>query len=322
MSHQAEREEKTCLNCGTALNDRYCHHCGQQNVPPQEGVWHFTVHFVHDILHFNGKFFKTLKYLLFRPGFLTREYVAGRRVAYLDPIRMYLFSSFIFFLIFFSFNKTAPTPEEMQALAQQESNISEIASNDSVYVTGINMFSGDFHTREAYDSAAKVSPDPPSWMERKLAYREIEIEKKYGNNEKAFAQQLEESLTHHFPQMLFVSLPLMALILKLLYIRRKKFYFVAHGVFTIHLYVFLFFLLLAGMGIAALESLTGWEWMRFAGYLLIILLSNFYLYRAMRRFYGQRRLKTILKFLLFIIAFWILILLIFIGFVLFTFFEV
>ena len=60
-------------------------------------------HFVFDLFHFDGKFFSTLKYLLFKPGFLSKEHLKGRRADYLHPIRMYVFTSAFFFLLFFTF---------------------------------------------------------------------------------------------------------------------------------------------------------------------------------------------------------------------------
>ncbi len=102
MSHLPQRKEKNCLNCGTTVIGKYCHVCGQENIEPKESVWHLISHFFNDITHFDGKFFTSLKDLVFRPGFLSKEYMNGKRVSYLNPIRMYLFTSFVFFLIFFS----------------------------------------------------------------------------------------------------------------------------------------------------------------------------------------------------------------------------
>jgi len=82
---------------------RYCHVCGQENVEPKESFWHLLTHFFNDITHFDGKFFITLKDLLFKPGFLSKEYMIGRRASYLNPVRMYVFTSAIFFLLFFFF---------------------------------------------------------------------------------------------------------------------------------------------------------------------------------------------------------------------------
>ena len=100
MSHLTERKEKNCLNCNTTVQGRYCQVCGQENIVPQDTFGHLVLHFIYDITHFDGKFFDTLKYLAFKPGFLSKEYIAGRRVRYLNPIRMYvllrLFSSWSF----------------------------------------------------------------------------------------------------------------------------------------------------------------------------------------------------------------------------------
>jgi Protein of unknown function (DUF3667) len=101
---------------------RYCHVCGQENLEPKETVWHLVQHFFNDVTHFDGKFFSTVGLLLRKPGFLSAEYTAGRRMSYLNPIRMYVFTSAIFFIILYSLKK----PEDMvkadtgRSLAQLE----------------------------------------------------------------------------------------------------------------------------------------------------------------------------------------------------------
>src|SRR5258705_656622 len=80
---------------------RFCHVCGQENIVPKESFGKLVLHFFYDITHFDGKFFESVKDLLFRPGFLSKEYIKGRRTSYLNPVRMYVFTSAIFFLIFF-----------------------------------------------------------------------------------------------------------------------------------------------------------------------------------------------------------------------------
>ena len=101
MSHAPERKEKNCLNCGATVLGRFCQVCGQENVVPKESFWKLVIHFFYDITHFDSNFFYTLKYLLFKPGFLSKEYLNGRRARYLNPVKMYVFTSAIFFLIFF-----------------------------------------------------------------------------------------------------------------------------------------------------------------------------------------------------------------------------
>ncbi len=96
------RKEKDCLNCGAEVSDRYCPHCGQENLIPQETTIELIQDFVSDLFHYDSKFLTTIRDLLFKPGFLTHEYLKGRRMGYLNPVRMYIFISFIFFLVLFA----------------------------------------------------------------------------------------------------------------------------------------------------------------------------------------------------------------------------
>ncbi len=89
----------TCLNCGTGLVGQYCHRCGQS------GHVHRTLRaFAHDIghsvLHFDGKVWRTLPMLAWRPGELTRRYIAGERARFVSPMALFLFSVFLMFAIF------------------------------------------------------------------------------------------------------------------------------------------------------------------------------------------------------------------------------
>ncbi|HEU0064055.1 MAG TPA: DUF3667 domain-containing protein, partial [Flavisolibacter sp.] len=96
MSHQPERKDRNCLNCGATVIARYCHVCGQENIVTKMGFWALIRHFLYDLFHFDGKFFDTLKNLFFKPGIIATEYTHGKRTKYLDPVRMYLFTSTVF----------------------------------------------------------------------------------------------------------------------------------------------------------------------------------------------------------------------------------
>jgi hypothetical protein len=98
------RHENDCLNCGTILEGRFCHNCGQENLEMKESFGHMMRHAISDYFHFDDQFFATLKPLLFKPGKLTTEYNAGHRVAYLHPVKMYIFISVIYFLLLFQSN--------------------------------------------------------------------------------------------------------------------------------------------------------------------------------------------------------------------------
>ena len=341
MSHIPLRKEKDCLNCGTEVIGRFCHNCGQQNIEPKESVWHLVSHFFQDITHFDGKFFTSLRYLIFKPGFLSKQYIAGRRVNYLNPIRMYLFTSAIFFLIFFSLYKVDEKSFNMGTVIKGK-NLDQINKMDSATFseftkkinkgkpltrkefaatldsTGIQLTPGKYRSKGEYDSLLRSGAKKHSWFQRKLVYKNIELNEKHGGNPKLILVELIDRFMHTLPQMLFVLLPLFALILKLVYVRRKQFYYVDHVIFTIHLYVFIFLVMLVTFGISKLKAVLGWDWLNIVS-VIFVLGIFFYFYKALRNFYKQRRAKTILKY--FILLFLFLVTTIFM-FVLFFFLSI
>jgi len=96
---------------------------------------------------------------------------------------------------------------------------------------------------------------------------------------------------------------------------------VSHGIFAIHLYVFTFIILLANIGVNSLIGITSWDWLNWVNGFLYIWLFV-YQYKAMRNFYGQSRGKTIVKFIILNIALLFLMVLIFIGFLVFSYLKV
>ncbi len=339
MSHSKQRSEKNCLNCNAHVYGRYCHICGQENIEAKHSFWSLVTHFFYDVTHFDGKFFSTLKYLLFRPGFLSKEFLRGRRASYLDPIRMYVFTSAIFFLIFFSFVASPPDFKNLkttnskaalqktvitlqQSLKQQTDPVArkilenEIqAINNSIKRDSLNndtlvtdngvkvtfMGSNLPSTVDAYDSIQnKLPPDKrDGFFKHRASERAISISEEYREDKNEFYKDLFERFQHALPQMMFLSLPLVALILELLYIRRRKnFYYVSHGIFALHVYIAIYILLLFIYFFGGLHNSLHWQifsWLTTLTECLIV----FYIYKAMRNFYAQGRIKTLAKMILF-----------------------
>jgi len=138
-------------------------------------------------------------------------------------------------------------------------------------------------------------------MSRKV----ININDKYRYNGRAFWKNANEKFMHSIPQMMFVSLPLVALILQLLYVRRKQFYYVNHVIFTVNLYIAVYILFLFSYGLSGISEWTGLVFFDLLS-AVVSLVMFFYLYKSMRNFYQQRRGKTIFKFFLFLFLFFIL----------------
>lgn len=90
-------ETSACLNCGAALRGRWCAQCGQRAAPVRPTLHELLHEAVHEIAHVDGKLIRTAGLLLFKPGELTREFLAGKRVRSVTPVRVYLLCSVLFF---------------------------------------------------------------------------------------------------------------------------------------------------------------------------------------------------------------------------------
>ncbi len=355
MSHIPQRKEKDCLNCGTVVQGRYCQHCGQENVVPKETFWHMFTHFFYDITHFDSNFFNTIHHLILKPGFLSGEYMKGRRASYLHPIKMYVFTSAIFFLLFFSLfkpenavNLDADKPLDakertnyinswetrlkkdtgdkalIEKLAMFKDTGKTITTKDVLEVEAnrgsiLNFADREYKSIAEYDSVQKALPrsERAGWLSLRFAKLDINITREFREDPDGAAKKLIEGFFHRLPYLLFVSLPLFALILKLVYVRRKQFYFADHGVFTIHLYVFSFIVLLVLFGLEKLQDLTDWNFLdTLQGFVFLGLVI--YLFIAMHNFYKQGWGKTFLKFLLVSLLSLIMMVILFTGFLIFS----
>ena len=91
--------EQACLNCQTPLIGSHCHQCGQA-AHVHKTLCAFFHDLLHGVFHFEGKIWRTLPLLAWRPGRLTREYIDGRRASYVSPIALFLFVVFLTFAVF------------------------------------------------------------------------------------------------------------------------------------------------------------------------------------------------------------------------------
>src|ERR1044072_7149337 len=90
-------ESAACLNCGNELAGRWCSQCGQRVTPARPTLHELAHEAVHELGHLDGKIVRSVKLLLFRPGERPREFLDGKRVRAVSPIRLYLICSLIFF---------------------------------------------------------------------------------------------------------------------------------------------------------------------------------------------------------------------------------
>lgn len=99
MSHKKYRTETNCLNCGAEVTGKFCPSCGQENIETHENFFHLAFHVIGDFFHFDSKFFRSFIPLFTKPGFLTKEYWAGRRQHYIHPLRLFFFVTIVMVII-------------------------------------------------------------------------------------------------------------------------------------------------------------------------------------------------------------------------------
>lgn len=308
-------EQKNCLNCDAPLQGAFCHQCGQKNLPRRQDIGDFIINFISSFYSFESKFFKTFGFLLFRPGRIINDYNAGKRESYYHPARMYVFLSFLFFLAL-SFvpdedkidinldGKKLSEEEKKQVFDSVMVNMDSVF-RDSIFVNSPSKKwanSSKWENRDPkslaeYDSIenAKPTEERDGAVERYFTEKLIKLKQESGDDETAMWKKFFESFLENIPRMVFVLLPIFALLLKLIYVRRD-FYYSEHLVFSVLFYDFMY--LVGAIGI--LCSMVSWlDWVSS----ILMLLTFFYLYKAMRKVYKQSRGKTIAKFLLLNILF-------------------
>ncbi|HQS56684.1 MAG TPA: hypothetical protein PLK14_16390, partial [Sediminibacterium sp.] len=170
---------------------------------------------------------------------------------------------------------------------------------------------------KAYDSIQNSLPPSKrkNFFVARLQRQNLILKEKYGDET---TKVVLDKFRHMFPQMLFVSLPMFALFLTLLYVRRKDLFYVNHVVFTIHLYCATFILILGSLWFG---SILGWAHLKTEiSNGIFSFLTMFYWYKAFRNFYAQSRKKTVLKYVLLIFLNIFLMLLLFGSFFMFSYF--
>lgn len=253
-----------CLNCGRAAEGNFCAHCGQEIKDHTVALQPLLADLLAEIVSWDSKLLRTVKALVFRPGFLTNEYNAGRRVPYLSPLKLYLTVSVLFFLVL---SWKAPLNQFII-----------IDPGDITMSTGSGKASLPVHTLAEYTASQKTLPlgkqDSP--VEALIVSRLLKA--------KQSPQGFASALLNDIPKMMFLVLPLFAVLLKLLYLRTKRLY-VEHLIFLLHVHAFAFLILILLL-LAHPKWLIGSVCLALAAYIAV----------ALRVVYKQSWPKTLFKF--------------------------
>jgi Protein of unknown function (DUF3667) len=312
----AHRKLPECPNCGTRLGDgpNFCPTCGQPNHDVNVSFGHVIEETLEGVFHFDSKVWLTFRELLFQPGKLTVDFLAGRRARFVPPIRLYIFISFVFFFLLshksgdalnFTLNeptesvsRTASTDTTARpATAQRELN--GISSDSSGIVTrignskhAIRLRRRDLNNRplmlrlsegdqRVTDSILRAQSIPPDWLNR-LALKRI------GRSQIATDEDKAHVAVRNISIGMFLLMPLFALLLKLFYRRQRPLY-VQHLIFSVHLHSF-FFVIFSLVMLLEYVLPTSWRLMPF-----VVGATWVYWVMALHRFSGQTWKRTLWK---------------------------
>ncbi|MFY8108855.1 MAG: DUF3667 domain-containing protein [Bacteroidia bacterium] len=258
MSHHHTREDKTCLNCGNIVEDRFCGHCGQENIETRMSFLGLFAHFAEDLTHYEGKFWKTIKYLFFKPAFLTKEYLSGKRTSYLPPVRLYIFVSFFTFLLPHllpeNTEKEIKKSDRPNYLAEVDS-IKKATNNEMSYISDYGLIlSSQYKDYDQLDSARAVlegTEDEMIWLEYIGHKKGIDLA---NYTPDTVWDMFLSAFGKNFPKSLFIYLPLFALVIQLFH-RKQNYIYFDHAIFTLH---FFSFLLLSLCLNTILGNIVGW----------------------------------------------------------------
>jgi hypothetical protein len=329
-----------CKNCSSESEGNFCTFCGQRYHAHKESFGELVYEFLSDFMHFDSRFFRTVLPLLFNPGVLTKRYNEGKQISQFHPIRLYLFSSFVYFFLFFYFNdvednidlennkspvaftidSTKPVIRQVNvtipvkdSYSPNDTNNSLTKKSEATPLSGIKERIAledtathySFTTTTYVDSLLKKKVTPEDYIKqqskltgknkagffkRMITIKLLKINLKGEDSKKEFFRKVIGTFFHNIPKMLFFLLPVFALLLKLLYLRRKQFYYVDHAVLSLHYFSLIFLLLILCNFV--LDKLFGTDFFTIIASLWI----QVYLVIAMKKLYRQSWTKTFVKF--------------------------
>ncbi len=317
------RQLTQCENCGAQLVGYYCAQCGQAAVDYRRSFRHVIADMLESFLNWDSKFFATIALLILKPWRLTNEFLAGKRVRYVNPLRLYLLASILFFFavnfgakdLRFEPGKLSPKDradletelkdedlppaarEKLKALLRESSpspasspstNTPAPAPSASPTADKQKQEYGKIGERPfVFSDGAKSSTPFERWIEARAKEKMGEHGTKMG--------YFIATLFSNLPYMMLCCIPLFALVLKVLYVRRRIFY-IDHLIYALHIHTFAYtgimLIVLATIGLnrVALGSIAGW----IIALLWIAFIVQIFL--SIRRVYRQGWFISIFKF--------------------------
>ena len=323
-----------CENCGAELQGHWCAQCGQAAVEYRRSFRYVVADLLNEFLNWDSKFFTTIALLILKPWRLTNEFLAGKRVRYVNPLRLYLLASILFFFavnkgakgINFDASKLGPKDRADLAAELKKEDLPPAAREklaallrDSSPSPAPSPATNAPSPTPAPTASSDVASQPAeSANERKKEYGKIgerpfvafDDAKSTTPFEHWIEARAKEKMGEHgtkmgffisalfsnLPYMMLCCIPLFAGVLKVLYVRRRIFY-IDHLIYALHIHSFFYTAIM--LIVLATIGLNRFAPGAVAGSLIVFLWIVFVtqIFLSIRYVYRQGWFFTVFKFL-------------------------
>ena len=333
---------KYCLNCKTELHGKYCHVCGQKATYEKLTIKEFILEYLNIAFVWDTHLIKTLWKLISKPGFLTKEYISGKFIAYMHPLKLNMFLLFVFVTFLLLFNSTEDMGNSIKNLTRDEiiQPVLQISLQMEKAEYAMQVESSPRDTIQLYapllvfESLSGIitgfdidSADPDStavWIAsvpRYLIEDKALILNEDGNyqfnpeyNTEASQTEILEKVwakvvvlaTKYFPLIILLTAPLLAFLIGILH-RKSKHSMFKHFIFSLHFTAFLEMVVILLYILHQIASPPSWIMQS-----IIIFGSCMYLVFAFRKVYETKSwMKAVFKSILTNIGYGIILMLLF-----------
>ena len=290
--------EQNCLNCGTKLAGPYCAACGQKS-HVHRSLRGFLQDFIAGLMNFEGKFWRTLPMLAWRPGEMTRRYIEGQRARFISPVALYLFTVFAMFAVLNFTGALQPGNGPIGGAGMESGLKAEIASEQlklsniekqraAAAAAGRDVADLDRQIASRKDNIADMEKvlsgevftiddgdkDAPAWV-RPLVKQATE-------NPELLVTNIQDAASKYSWLLIPISVPFLWLLFPL---RRRRLY--DHTVFVTYSLSFMMILVIVG-GLLVAAGMPG-----FAS--LLFFIPPFHMYRQLKGAYQLGRTGALIR---------------------------
>jgi len=282
LEQPIEKKEK-CANCETELHGPFCFHCGQHQKEHHLSFGTLSRDFLGEAFSFDSRFIKTIRLLIKEPGEITKQFLAGHRVAFIPPVKLYIFISFVYFLLAMMISPFSPVIQ---------------VNEDGKVIDGSSIITINPTTKPEKDPSEIIDgedKDPKESGEVETFFEENmkKIVSEEGEILEDEVDKFKKIIGQNMPKMMFVLVPFFALLIKDLY-RKSGFFYIEHLVFSLHFHSFAFLWMTLTLILKALLAYISILASKILG-LMMGLWMLVYLYKAFRCVYPGGKWRTLYK---------------------------